>query len=367
MMLIRQKSPGRSDALNILSRQLCLTFGLLIIGVVSAAAVPVGDYRDLVALLAPPVRSEFFEPYTEFAEDEDRLDHDICLDYLADNEELIARIRDDLGCEDIQWDLQGIVTRLLYVPEIREAVAEQFVSYSKEVVAELTVRTGLANPYHSISTVMEHHPEPFAGGGIRAIIVQDLAREYQARYQFSGDTARRIEIGLSGQTAIDEVGSYSSYLHYSKETGGWFFLRDRQTIWKSVSDNAYTVLMTPLEETLHIMLRHATEQSIVEELEAMDREPTLGEVEVIVERWLAVEEAVVGALVYALVPEVILPRIPDLPKEWIEADLHVKSGYEKYRWLPRAIDLAKEHGTETIIDWYQKEPSVFLAMLTAAD
>ena len=39
------------------------------------------------------------------------------------------------------------------------------------------------------------------------------------------------------------------------------------------------------------------------------------------DEWLAVEEAVVGGLVYVLVPEVVLRRIADLPREWIQADL----------------------------------------------
>ncbi len=134
--------------------------------------------------------------------------------------------------------------------------------------------------------------------------------------RFSGITEKRIEIGLSGRTSINEVGSYSSYLQYTGENAGWRFSRSHRTIWKRVAKNPYTVLMTPLEETLHIALRTYTEKAIVAALNTVQQTPSIQQIQDVVDEWLAVEEAVVGGLVYSLVPEVIIKRIPDLPREW---------------------------------------------------
>jgi hypothetical protein len=205
---------------------------------------------------------------------------------------------------------------------------------------------------------MDHGGEPVDGGqkGIKAVIVRDLAREYKARYQFSGDTEKRIKLDLAGRSSIDEVGSYSSYIQYSEKSDSWRFIRARKTIWKSTSDNPYTVLMTPLEETLHIVLRDATEQAIIQTIEAREYPPTRADVSAIVERWMAVEEAVVGGLCYHLVPEVIVARIPELPESMIREDLITKAGFDKYRLLPRAIEVVADLGIRESIALFKKSP-----------
>jgi hypothetical protein len=316
-----------------------------------------GKYSRLVEMLGEQDGELQFIPFTEFLPDRERTDHGTCVDYLQSQPDLIQRIRDDLGCEEVNWQLDAMSYRLLYVPEPREEVAELFVEYSRETIDDLLARTGLADPYHSISTVMEHGVEPFDGGqGIKAVIVRDLAREYKARYKFRGDTEKQISLDLAGRSSVDEVGSFSSYISYSEKTDSWRFKRARKTIWKSASDNPYTVLMTPLEETLHIGLRDATERAIMETIEASEQLPTMTEVGDIVERWMAVEEAVVGGLVYHLVPEVLITRIPELPETMIREDLETKAEFEKYRLLPRAIEVVADLGVRESVALFMKSP-----------
>ncbi|MDX9896772.1 MAG: hypothetical protein RBS34_15080 [Desulfofustis sp.] len=314
------------------------------------------DYDGLLAALQSAERSTTFIPFTEFVKDPENSDHPACMDYLGKNPGLIEQIRDDLGCEEIRWQLQGIDYRLLYVPEDRPEIAGPFIAYSQAVIGDLLARTGLDNPYHSIATQMEREGKLAAGERIRAVVVQDLAREYNARYHFTGTTEKTISIGLSGQSSIDEVGSYSSYLHYDEATGDYRFSRDRLTIWKTGAANPYTVLMTPLEETLHIALRDATEQAIRRSLKQRGNPVSMEETKVVVEQWLALEEAVAGGIVHHLAPEIIMARLPGLKKDLIQADLAVKAGYEKYRLLPNAIALLAEIGVAPVVERYRSSP-----------
>ncbi|MGB3211669.1 MAG: hypothetical protein WBB19_13280 [Desulforhopalus sp.] len=314
-------------------------------------------YQDLFKSLDASERSTEFIAFTDFEADHNKADHSASLDYLSSHPDLIEKIRDDLDSEEIHWQLEGLSYRLLYVPESRKDVAGLFIDYCRDAIKDLLDRTGLINPYNSISTLRENNQTSSEDNqGIDAVIVQDLAREYVARYQFSGDSEKRIEIGLSGRMTVNEVGSFSSYLQYSEESGDWEFLRKQQTVWKSVSDNPYTVLMTPLEETLHITLREHTEKAILAAVKGRKETPSLKELQGVVEEWLAVEEAIVGGLVYSLVPDVVIRRIPDLPPELIQADLETKASFHKYRLLPRAIKMVQDYGLKKSIHSYAQDP-----------
>ncbi|WP_319407819.1 hypothetical protein [uncultured Desulfosarcina sp.] len=333
---------------------------------VAAGTDDCGDlkYRDLAGLLGSSVPATEFVALTDFKDDYEKVAHQASIDYLNANPQLVQRIRDDLGCQDVQWRLEGLSHRLLYAPEQRENVAELFTGYCQEAIADLLDRTGLPNPYCSISTVVKELPNDMHDRGVKAVIVNDLAREYEARYQFSGSSDKHIDIDLSGRIPLNEVGSYASYLQYSEKTRSWQFTRDRRTVWKCASANPYTVLMTPLEETLHIALRKHTERAILETIEGQPGVLPLDQVKAIVEEWLAVEEAVVGGLVHKLAPDVVIRRIPDLPVHWIRDDLATKARFQKYRLLPEGIAWVETHGLKGSICLYAQDPMAVRARLS---
>lgn len=130
-----------------------------------------------------------------------------------------------------------------------------------------------------------------------------------------------------------------------------------------VSANPY-ILMTPLEETLHIALREHTERAIMATVNTGGGNPALDQVRQTVEEWMAVEEAIVGELVYHIVPEVVIKRIPDLPRKWIEADLDTKDRFRKYRHLRKAITLVQTYGLRKAIKLYTEDPNRFRDLLT---
>jgi len=331
-----------------------------------AAAPDTGrNYRDLALLLRSVTHSADFVVLTDFKQAYEESVDDAGREYFNSHPQLVQRIREDLGSQEIHWRMEGISHRLVYAPELREEVAGLFTDYCREAVEDLLARTDLVNPYSSISTLVDETPDLAGEQGIKAYIVQNLAQEYMARYRFSGNTKKRIEINLTGTIAVNQVGSYTSYLQYSEKTRDWKFVRNRHTVWKSVSDNPYTVLMTPLEETLHIVLREHTEKAIKQAAIFKDEVQSPVEIKKLVDDWLAVEEAVVGGLVYKLAPEVVIKRVPDLPMEWIRADLETKARFGKYRLLPKAIALVENHGLKESIQLYAQDPVAFRALLNA--
>jgi hypothetical protein len=122
--------------------------------------------------------------------------------------------------------------------------------------------------------------------------------------------------------------------------------------------------MTPLEETLHIVLRKYTEKAIMDTIGSKEKKLSRNKIKDLMEGWIAVEEAIVGGLVYKLVPDVVVSRVPNLPMEWIEADLKTKSQFHKYRFLPKGIEVVENHGLKKIIEMYSKDPFAFRDLLT---
>lgn len=323
-------------------------------------------YQNLFKSLDASDRSTNFMAFTDFKVDQEKADHIASLDYLTSRPDLINRIRNDLGSKEIRWQLEEISSRIIYVPENRLEVAGLFTDYCRDTIEDLLDRTGLNNPYSSISILNDNEAIEPVGRGISAVIVQDLAQEYVARYQFSGNGEKRIEIGLSGRTTINEVGSYSSFIQFSEEIGEYQFFRKQQTVWKSVSANPYTVLMTPLEETLHIALREHTEKAILATVKAQPATLSIKGIKDVVEEWLAVEEAIVGGLVYSLIPDIVIRRIPDLPREWIQADLDTKAQFPKYRFLRQAIKMVEDFGLKKSIEFYAQDPVATRILLSEA-
>lgn len=321
------------------------------------------NYQPLTDLLLKSDQTPNFVALTGFEGHFEETVHAASLKYLNGHSELIQRIRDDLGSAEIQWRLESLSHRLLYAPEKRQEVASLFADYCRDAIEDVLARTGLNNPFSNISTPDGEIPNLIGGPGVRAIIVQDLAREYIARYQFSGAARKRIALNLSGRIPVNEVGSYASSLHYSERACAWEFTRDMHTIWKCTSTNPYTALMAPLEETLHIALREHTEKAILKMIEKEGKNLSPADLQKAVDGWLAVEEAIVGGLVYKLVPDVVLTRIPSLSTTWIEDDLETKAQFDKYRLLPRGIALVEQNGIEHSIHLFVRDPAAFRALL----
>ena len=312
------------------------------------------------------------DPLIEFGQAENRVDEALSREnraFLGQNETLLARIRRQLGSEALSWRLAEASRRLMIVPESRKAYAALFENYCQTAIDYVLDKTHLPNPYRSIATFPETaSPEPILNGGtgITALLVHNIANVYTEEYVFStaDETGPRIKIKLSNRSYTGEVGSYSSYLVIGEDQQ-YDFVRNPYTLWRNSAVDPLNVLIAPIEETLHITLRHATENAIKSSLMAQPPE-TLSTVEQIIEEWLAVEEAAVGGLVRQLLPEIMDRFLTEWPAKDIEATLSARLEFDKYRYLHEGIRIVEDLGLEAAIDLYRKTPQAFKSMLGAA-
>ena len=68
------------------------------------------------------------------------------------------------------------------------------------------------------------------------------------------------------------------------------------TIWQNNTENLYTLMSIPVEETLHYQLGKATDREIAASMKNHPPE-NLSAAQRLAEEWMAVEESVVGGLV----------------------------------------------------------------------
>ena len=75
------------------------------------------------------------------------------------------------------------------------------------------------------------------------------------------------------------------------------------------------------------------------------------------------EEAIVGGLVYTLLPSIVEKFIPDLPDSLVESDIKAKIEFKKYRHLKKGIKIVKQLGYKKSIKMYQDDPMAFRNLL----
>jgi hypothetical protein len=168
---------------------------------------------------------------------------------------------------------------------------------------------------------------------------------------------KKVEIQLKGMKYIGEVGSYSTIIHQDKN-GVLKFNNDQFSIWQNSAKNPYTALMVPMEETLHILLRESTQKGIQKQIDR-ERIERLKEVKRIAHEWIKVEEAIVGGVVYHLMPGFLKSRIHHFQEQLIEMDFRSKAKMKQYKYLRAGIQTVKRIGWQESIRIYQADPRAF--------
>lgn len=287
--------------------------------------------------------------------------------YLSRNNALLDKIRTELDSDALRWKLRRATQRLMVVPETHPGYAALFESYCRAAVDFVLEQTQLPNPYGAIATLAG--PPTDAPGteasGITAYLVHNIADVYSEEYIFFDESNqdRKISIKLDNRSYRGEIGSYSSFL-VIEEDQRYRFERNAYTLWRNSAENPLNVFIAPVEETLHIALRTATETAIRARLNETPP-ATRNDILAVVDEWLAVEEAVVGGLVSALMPA-ILDRF--LTAEGASLDLaqslDERQAFDKYRYLPRGVALVDRMGMQPAIRFYLDRPRKFKALLT---
>ncbi|MDH3723063.1 MAG: hypothetical protein OET57_11715 [Desulfobacteraceae bacterium] len=320
------------------------------------------DYTRLLELIQLDDQQQPLYVFNDFEEEFDKASHRATQQYFKEHPGLIQRIKDKLEGGKLRWKLRNLKHRLLFVPENRAEYVALYKNYCLDVIDTILDKTGFDNPYDNIQTLSRSKPVRHEKNeGVTAYIVHNLAKEYVGTYIFSNQTDKKVKIELEGKLYSGDVGAYTSTL-IMNENGTIEFIKDKYTIWQNSADNPFTALMVPAEETLHIALRDSTESAIKKDVE-QSHQRSLKSVEQIVEDWMAVEEAIVGGIVYRLLPHILEEHITDLSLSDIEMDIIAKRQFEKYRHLEKGITIVKEIGYGEAIRMYSKDPAAFRDLL----
>ncbi len=344
-----------------------LAVGLLLAG--TSWGNPPGNLLDAGLFRSFILDADHRDPLVAFGEVRHQVDASLSRENRANlggNITLMESIRSELASDTPRWRLVQASTRLMIVPEQRPVYAALFEKYCQAAVDFVLARTRLPNPYQDIATFEGENGQgsaPAAGGGVTAYLVHHIADVYTEEYVFftAKDSGPQVKIELSNRNYTGEVGSYSSYLVIDEDQN-LEFIHSPYTLWRNSAEHPLNVLIAPVEETLHIALRHFTEAAIERRLGSLsDRSRPY--IDQVVEEWLAVEEAAVGGLVHQLMPEVMSRFFKGWPQADLDATFEARRSFDKYRYLDQGVRIVEALGIEAFIDRYRRDPMDFRAML----
>ena len=319
------------------------------------------DYSHLIELIRLEDREKPLYVFNAFVPELENGCFKATFEYFKEHQTLVTKIKTDLQSSSISWELKDLEHRLLFVPETRYKFAELYERYCIDVLSFIFEKTSMQNPYTSLSTLNNELPDLSDDNGVTAFLVHNLAREYNVTCIFFSPQNNKVKIKLNGKILIGEVGSYTTdiYLH---DDGSLEFVRNNYTIWQNSAKNPYTALMTPVEETLHILLREYTENMIKDDI-LRNSVTTINGIKPIAEGWLAIEEAVVGGIVANLLPCFFEKYFPNFSYSLLEEDLQSKNRFDKYRYLKKGIGIVEKIGYMKAIKMYQNDTAAFKKLL----
>jgi hypothetical protein len=309
------------------------------------------------------------DPLVAFGAAEADFDHQLNREniaYLNQDQSLLKNIQTQLNSETLNWQLSTSSKRLLVVPERRGEYAQLFEQYCLTAVDHLLARIHMPSPYEQIVTLMgplPTIPEPRQKSGITAYLVHNLVDEYVEEYLFfnKDDDRHKIKIKLSNRMFDNKIGSVTSYLNIEADNH-FEFVREPYTLWQNSARNPFDVLIVPVEETLHLLVRPFTETAMQADL--VRYKPTqLEQVQQVVDDWMVVEEAIVGGVVWQVMPEIFTRFLRDGSSDLLEDILTEREELPQYRLLRSAIQVVTDLGVNQAIDVYSNNPLDFKSMI----
>ena len=348
--------------------------GFFILGIASfslASTIPANesDFSQLLSYIALADRQDPLMAFGTAEHDFDRRLNQENIACLNQNKALLQQIQSQLNGQPLKWQLSASFKQLLVVPENREAYAHLFESYCKASVAYLLERIHMPSPYEKITTLTEPLPSvPIAAPkGITAYLVHNLVDEYIEEYDFfkADDDQKRIRIKLSNREFDGKIGSVTTRLKIG-ENNQIEFTREPYTLWQNSAQDPLNVLIVPIEETLHILMRPSTEAAMQSDLARL--KPTqLGQVQRIVDDWIAVEEAIVGGVVWQVMPDVLARYVHTRQAGQLAQAFAEREQHPQYRLMNQAIQLVADMGIDQSLAMYKHNAKDFKELIVPTE
>lgn len=349
-----------------------IVFGFFILtgaSMLDAASTMLNE-PDYSKLLAFAKMQDLQDPLVVFGAAENDFDRDLNREniaFLNKDKTLLDRIQSQIKGERLEWQLVTSSKQLLAVPENRDEYARLFEQYCHTAVNYLLNRIQMPNPYDRIITLkgpLPTLPEAREQQGITVYLVHNLVDEYIEEYLFSGqdDDESKVKIRLSNLINDGKVGSVTSLVTIG--AGNQYeFSRLPYTVWQNSAQNPLNVLIVPIEETLHILMRPFTERSMQAEL--LQTGPTrIEQVQRIADDWIAVEEAIVGGVVWQVLPEVCARFVRQEDAGCLTDALVEREEHPQYHLLRHAIQVVADLGVNEALAVYRNSPLDFKNMIS---
>jgi hypothetical protein len=357
--------------------RLIITFFLgvsLLMGAGSGwSASDVGDRSDYSLLFDYIAKSDLESPLVLIEDHQGDFDQDRNREnmaYLNGNTALLEKIKGKFKGDAVQWKLSNSSKRLLAVPEEREEYAYLFERYCNDAVGYVLDRLHMPNPFGAISTL--HGPLSEAARSVSdektaIYLVHNVAEEYVEEYLFFDPEGEdtKIKIKLSNKVYSGIIGSYSSQLVIG-ENSQFKFIREPYTLWQNSAINPLNVLIVPVEETLHALMREATEGAIQDQLKQIQPQH-ISEVQDVIDHWMAVEESIVGGLVEQLMPGLLNRVVLHPPDDLMDEAWANRQEHEQYRYLNQGRRMVADLGVEAALALYRTDPLKFSHLVDLAD
>ncbi len=325
------------------------------------------DYSKLLSYIKMQDLQDPLVAFGAAEKDFDRQLNSENIAFLSNDKALLQQIQSRLNGEALKWRLNSSSKQLLVVPENRDEYARLFEAYCKTSIDYLLDRIHMASPYVRIATLKG----PLAAiptavekpQGITVYLVHNLADEYVEEYSFFSQDAdkTRIKIKLSNREFDGKVGSYTSRLKIG-DNNHFEFIRESYTLWQNSAENPLNVLIVPIEETLHILMRPFTEEAMQSDL-ALIKPTRLNQVQQVIDDWMAVEEAIVGGVVSQVMPDILSRFINRESVARLNGALAERHAHSQYRLLDQAIQVVAKMGINDALATYRHSPLDFKRML----
>lgn len=282
--------------------------------------------------------------------------------HIAEDRDLVRQIKQKIGFDQkVTMTIKSLDIRLLYVPELRKNYSSAYEIYCRRVIDHILTKTHTENIYRYISSPVV--PMPKVGKrGITAFLVHQLGKEYQAECCFTAEDGTSTRYQIKGACFSNRLGAVEVVIESPAENE-FRIRRNNISIWQNRSDNFYSLLQIPVEETFHYILGPCTDLKIVDELRRKKID-TVVEVEKLADHWLAIEEAIVGGLVYLLLKEYTPKYGFTVSNRDVERALLAKENLVRYRYRKVGIKRVVEMGFKRAFELYTSNPAEFQTSLT---
>jgi len=296
-----------------------------------------------------------------------RIDNDpevkamVC-DYVAGKQELMDDLRARLNSKSIRvfFAKKELLVSYTFQPEERPEFMAAYSAYFEDIArfsADLDINLPEIRPVFINAPYPETKTEKAA-----AYVVYRVFKQFRLKCYFEGENGERTNrFWFSGSFCSNLQGGVEIILS-NPAVGVYEVKRNSLMIWKTDTSNIYTLLVTPLEERLHLLVGEYTDKKISEEIGRINN-PTGADMQAVLDKWTIVEEFLVGGLVHNILDSYLETngiKIDPAVREQVLANFKNSPQY-KYRAV--GIEFVRAIGIKKALESYKRDPGALADLL----